>query len=155
MMNSKDYVFQINWEDRLKNSYVIGILAQIEKEFYLVFKDKKDIETAYKQGYIGIPGFNVEEVYKSQELFDFFKNRILQTAQANPCEELAKTRGVSMVDSFFVDPVPERIVPKYRQIILDAYEIQKRKIQIKDEKQLEETNVSTKKEGLGEFSGIE
>lgn len=150
MMNSRDYVFQVNWEDRRKNSYVVGILAQIEEQFYLIFKDKKDIETAYKQGYIGIPGFNTEELYRSSELFDFFKNRILQTAQANPCEELAKTRGISMVDSFFVDPIPERIVPKYKEIILEAYEIQKRKTDMEKD----ETKGSTNKNDSDGFLDI-
>ena len=125
---NKDYVFRVNWEDRHKNIYVIGILAKIEDSFYLVFKDEKHIETAYKQGYIGIPGFNVEEIYKSQELFDFFKSRILQTNKSNPCEELARSRGISMIDSFSVDQLSERMIPKYREIILEAYDIQAKKV---------------------------
>ena len=137
-MENKDYVFQVNWEDRHKDAYVVGILAQIDKEFYLIFKDKEDIETAYKQGYIGIPGFNQEEIYKSHELFDFFKSRVLQSAQSNPCEELAKTKGVSMVDSFSVEPIPERMIPKYREIIIQTYELLKRKEELKKKESLEQ-----------------
>lgn len=137
-MMIKDYVFEVKW-----NEYVVGILAQIEKEYYLVFKDKEDIEKeCIEKGYLGIPGFNVEEVYKSRELFDFFKTRILETAQSNACEELAKTRGVSMVDSFTVDPVPEKMISRYKQKVLDAYDIQ---MQLKECRKASETKNNDEK----------
>lgn len=132
-MEIKDYVFQVNWEDRNKKSYVVAMLAQLDKEFYLVLKDKKDIETACKQGYIGIPGFS-QSIYKSNELFDFFKCRVAKTTQANPCVELIETKGKSMVDSFFVEPIPDRLVPKYKEIIIETYKLQQRKKELEENK---------------------
>jgi len=136
MMN-KDYVFHINWEDRHKQSYKVGILAQLDEQFYLVIKDKEKAETAYSRGFIGIPGFRQEEVYRSHELFDFFKNRILQKNDQNPCEELAATKAKSMVDSYWVEKIPDKVTKKYRKIILEAYDLQEKKKMAKEENDLD------------------
>lgn len=131
---NKDYVFHINWNDRYRNSYRIGFLAELDEYFYLIIKDEKKAETAYKKGFLGIPGFKSEEVYKSRELFDFFKSRISEGARKkNPSEELAKNKGVSMIDSFSVEQVPERIAKKYKEIILRTSELQERKAQLENE----------------------
>lgn len=137
---NKDYIFHINWEDRHKKLHRIGILAQIDEFFYLVFKDEESADSAYRSGFIGIPGFKQEEVYRSKELFDFFKSRILDKKSPNPCEELAQNRGISMIDSFSVDEVQEETVRKYREIILEAYELQERKNMLEKERNIEEIN---------------
>ena len=148
MTNNKDYVFHINWEDRHKQSYKVGILAQLDEMFYLVIKDKEKAETAYSKGFIGIPGFRQEEIYRSHELFDFFKNRILQKNDQNPCEELAVTKAKSMVDSYWAEKVPDKVTKKYRKIILEAYDLQEKKKmaeEVKNSEQpfVEEGNDST------------
>ena len=75
---------------------------------------------------LAIPVF--EEVYVSEtKLFDFFERRILAKDSNKQCEELAQTGGVSMVDSFFVEKVPEKLSEKYKKIVLEAYELQKKK----------------------------
>lgn len=131
---NKDYIFHVNWEDRYKHSYRVGILAEIDEAFYLAIKNEEDATLAYKSGFIGIPGFKTEEVYKSQELFDFFKKRILETTKGNESEELAKSKAVSMIDSFSVEKVSEKLSQKYKKIILEAYELQKKKESLKEEK---------------------
>jgi len=149
---NRDYIFNLNWEDRYKNSYRVGMLAQIDGAFYFVLKDEEKNETAaHKNGYIGIPGFKVEEMYRSQELFDFFKSRVLGH---NPCEELAKTRGVSMVDSFSVEEIPERMMPKYRKIILEAYELQEKKKKEQEENAIQQPKKSDKKIDEDEITDI-
>lgn len=119
---NKDYVFHVNWAGRYKETYSVGILAQLDEAFYFIVKGKNRAEVAYKNGFNGIPGFEEETIYKSGELFDFFKNRI-PDKEKNPCEVLAKTRGISMVDSFSLDTVSDIAVKKYKKIILEAYEL--------------------------------
>ena len=134
-MENKDYVFHINWEDRHKLSYRVGFLAQLDEYFYIVIKDQENAQMAYKNGFIGIPGFKTEEVYRSQELFDFFKSRVLHQNGQNPCEELASTRAKSMIDSFSVEKVQDKVVPKYKRIILEAYKLQQKKLQLQEAKE--------------------
>ena len=124
---NKDYVFHVNWEDRHKQSYRIGILAQLDEAFYLVIKDERNAKLAYDNGFAGIPGFKAEEVYMSgTKLFDFFERRILEKEATKQCEELARTCGVSMVDSFSVEIISDKLSEKYKRIILEAYELQQR-----------------------------
>lgn len=141
-MENKDYVFHINWEDRHKQSYRVGILAQLDEYYYIILKNEENAKAAYKNGFIGIPGFKLEEIYRSQELFDFFKSRILQKNAQRPCEELALTRAKSMVDSYSVEPVSDKAVSKYKEIILKTYELQEKK------RQLEESNEGKKDEEI-------
>ena len=123
-MNKKDYVFNLNWDDIKKNSIKVGCLAQINEEFYFVISTEKNAETAYQNGFIGIPGFKPGEIYKSQELFDFFKNRVLDKDSADPCEELSETKGISSIDSFSLEPVPDSLLKRQIEILLEAYEKQ-------------------------------
>ena len=51
MMN-KDYVFHVNWEDRHKQTYRVGFLAQLDEYFYLIIKDQENAQTAYNNGFI-------------------------------------------------------------------------------------------------------
>lgn len=154
MMN-KDYVFHINWEDRHKQLYRVGFLAQLDEYFYLIIKDQENAQTAYNSGFIGIPGFKVEEVYRSQELFDFFKSRILQKTGSNPCEELAETRAKSMIDSYSLEQIPDGVAKKYKAILLDAYELQEKKKKLQEERVVEGTENSNKKFDSDEFPDIE
>ncbi len=123
---SKDYVFSINWEDRFKNVHKIGVLAQIEDEFYIIIREKEKAKEAFKNGYIGVPGFKAEKIYKSNEMFDFFKNRVLRTSNTNYCEELSKSGGKSMIDSFFVEKMSEEESEYKKLKILKAYELQEK-----------------------------
>lgn len=126
---NKDYVFHIKWESRHKEQYRVGFLAQLDEYFYLIVKGPQNAENAYNSGFAPIAGFKTEEIYRSQELFDFFKARILRKTSSNPCAELETTRAKSMVDSYSLEKVSDKIVPKYKKIILEAYELQeKRKI---------------------------
>ena len=151
---NKDYVFHINWEDRHKQSYRVGFLAQLDGYFYLIIKDQENAQTAYSNGFMAIPGLKVEEIYRSQELFDFFKNRILQKKGANPCEELAETGAKSMIDSYSLEKIPDGVARKYKAILLDAYELQEKKKCIQEEKKVEESTKSNKNDDDGEFPDI-
>lgn len=121
---SKDYVFKINWEDRHKAIHDIGILAQVDEEFYLVVKSEDNAKKAYEMGFRGIPGFKTNEVYNSKELFDFFQNRVLKAPDVNFCEELEKTGGRSMIDSFSVKKMTPKASEKYKKIILETHGLQ-------------------------------
>lgn len=137
--NEEDYFFYINWEDEDDIKYRIGILAQIDKMFYLKMhstgqcvsvKDELNGEknvTAYDKGCIGLIAFKKDRVYKSDELFDFFKKRLLDKTSNNPCEELKEKKAVSMVDSFSVEEIPEDRREKCKEVILEMYEEQERK----------------------------
>ena len=123
---NKDYIFSINWEDRFKNVHKIGVLAQLDEEFYLIVKDNKKANKAHENGFNGLPGFKAEKVYKSSELFDFFKNRVLRTTDINYCEELSKTGAKSMIDSFSVEEMPEKVIKEKKSKILKAYDLQEK-----------------------------
>ena len=132
MNNNREYIFYINWEDTEKNPYRVGFLAQLESEYYFIISDQKNAEAAYERGFIGIPGFNAGEIYKSSELFDFFKSRVLDKKSENPCEELSQTKGVSMVDSFSLEEVSDKMLNKYKVSILETYEMQEKLNTIKE-----------------------
>ena len=138
MENSKDYIFFLNWEDNMKNIRKVGYLANIEKEFYLLISDIANAKTAYDNGFIGIPGFRAGEIYKSSELFSFFKNRILDKESDDPCGELLKNEGKSMVDSFSIEKVPEILAERQKKILLKAYSIQEKKKKIQLNKKQKE-----------------
>lgn len=131
----RDYVFNVHWADKLRNSYKVGLLAQIDKIFYFIMSGPKNAEAAYRKGFVGVPGFQADEIYKSQELFDFFKSRVLEDKSQNPCEELAQSKGISMTDSFSVEEVSEGIAKKYKEAILRAYEVKARSEELKNEKE--------------------
>ena len=120
----KDYFFFINWEDTAKKSFKIGILAQIDDVYYLKLNNRDIMAQAIEEGCIGIPGFQYDRVYRSEELFDFFKRRILRKDAKNVCEELKSTSGRTMVDSFYLNEVPEISRENCKKIILDMYKNQ-------------------------------
>lgn len=124
---NKDYVFHIKWESRHRDQYRVGFLAQLDDYFYLVIKSEENAKNAYNSGFAPIAGFKPEEIYRSQELFDFFKSRILKKMSSNPCEELERTGAKSMVDSYFLEKVSDKVSNKYKSIILEAYELQEKR----------------------------
>lgn len=132
MENNKDYIFYLNWEDNIKNIRKVGYLAHIEDNFYLIISNKNNAETAYSNGFIGIPGFKSGEIYKSNELFDFFKNRISDKDSNDPCSELSKNEGKSMVDSFSLEEVPEMLADRQKQALLEAYQKQEELKELKN-----------------------
>ena len=154
-MANKDYVFYINWEDRHKQTYRIGFLAQLDESFYLIIKNEEKAQIAYKNGFIGLPGFKSEEVYKSRELFDFFKSRILQKSSSTPCEELATTGAKSMIDSFSVEKLSDKLAQNYKNIILEMYDLQTRKVQIQEQKEVEKIQDNNRDNNSEELPDIE
>ena len=129
----RDNFFYINWEDSHQRPHRIGLIAQIDNVYYLKMNNKENATSAYNHGCIGIPGFQNDRVYRSEELFDFFKRRILKKESQNVFEELRETQGRSMVDSFFVEEVPERLRGKCKQLVLDLYRNQEEMDKIIDE----------------------
>ena len=125
-MNCKDYFFYINWEDTEKNRHRIGMLAQIENVYYLKMNSRENASSAYSSGCIGIPGFQNDRVYKSEELFDFFKRRILNKDAENLCEELKIDLGKSMTDSFVLEEIPEKLGERFKNIILEMFKNQEK-----------------------------
>ena len=136
-MNNKDYVFYLNWEDNQDNPLRVGYLARIEEAYYLLISNEKNAESAYERGFIGIPGFKAGEIYRSQELFDFFKNRVLDKQSPNPCEELARTKGKSMIDSFSLEQASEIMLDKHKRTLLEAYEKQEKLKKVKNKNEIE------------------
>lgn len=119
--NEKDYFFYINWEDGELNKYKIGMLAKIGNYYYLKMNSKENSSSAYQKGCIGITGFQNERVYKSEELFDFFKNRVWNKKANNLCEELKLNSGRTMTDSFWLEEIPEKLGERFKKVILDMF----------------------------------
>lgn len=138
MNDNRDYIFHLNWQDMQKNSFRVGFLAQIQKEYYFILSERKTAESAYNRGFVGIPGFKAGEIYKSAELFDFFERRISDKNAENPCEELLKNGGVSMVDSFTLEEASDKMASKYKETILEAYKVQCQKQEIEKRQETEE-----------------
>ena len=130
----KDYVFYLNWEDRLNHIHKVGMLAQIDKMYYFFIRNRENAIAAYNAGFIGVSGFEPEKVYKSPELFDFFKSRILDKKSNTPCEELAENKGISMVDSFSLEELSPKISKEYKKIITQLYDIQEKRKEIQEQK---------------------
>ena len=120
----KDYVFYICWENSKNKDYKIGLLAKIDDYYYLKINTKEHSSAAYEKGCIGLPGFRDDMVYRSENLFDFFQNRIFDKGNEDVCKELVKTQGRSFIDSFFVKEVPHRIKEKSKHILLNMYKNQ-------------------------------
>lgn len=119
---NKDYMLNVNWKDGRRNNHKIGILAQIDEDFYLLIKGKD--KEANDNGFVGIPGFKSDKIYKSKEMFDFFKKRVLRTPDINYCEELIKTEAISMIDSFSISEMPEEEANEKKLELLEAYKLQ-------------------------------
>ena len=145
---NKDYVFYMNWEDRLKQNHKVGILAKIEEDYYFFIKNKQRAEAAYRAGFIGVSGFKPERIYRSKELFDFFKSRIIDKNSEEPCKELSKTKAISMVDSFSVDEIKDDIGNKYKKIILQAYELQEKRNELEQEIKRQNEGENKETEGI-------
>ena len=126
MNMNKDYVFSINWEDRFKNVHEIGFLARIEGEYYLTLKKWDEVKEARKNGYDRLPGFEVGKIYRTKELFESFKDRVLRGINIDYCEELSKTGGRSMINSFFVEKLSEERAKEKKSKILKAYDLQEK-----------------------------
>jgi len=121
-MINQDSYYYINWEDNQKNLFRIGVLARIDDVYYLkTFAKKGENERdAFSHGYAGLPGFNIGQVYKStNKLFDFFLNRIYRGgANVDYMEELKKTRGRMLTDSFSVEEIPESQRKRCKELIV-------------------------------------
>ena len=121
-MNNKDYYFYINWEDDKRNLYRIGILARIDDIYYMKTQQiggEKERD-ASSHGYNGIPGFVNGNLYKSEkELFDFFKERVYleKNDQTDIMEELNKTGGKTLRDSFSLEEMPERLKENCKEVL--------------------------------------
>lgn len=138
MNMNNDCIFHMKWEDRFKKAHNIGILAKIEENYYLMIKDKENAKEAYENDFNGVPGFKTNKVYKSQELFSFFKDRLLKQPNMDWCEELRKTSAKSMTDSFFVEEMPEEEAIKSIAIILEADRLQEKIKKMMEEKVMEQ-----------------
>lgn len=127
---NKDYIFNINWEDRHKNIHKIGVLAQLDNQYYLIVENKGKINEGKikeENNELGaLPGFRPRKVYKSLEMFEFFKKRVLRTPDIDYCEELIKTGGKSMTDSFSVEKVSEEEHKEQKAKILETYSLQEK-----------------------------
>ena len=142
MENNKDYIFYINWEDKMKNMRKVGYFAHLNKYFYLLISGEGNSKTAYENGFVGIPGFKVDNIYRSPQLFEFFKNRILNKNSENPCQELLENEGKSMIDSISLEIVPESLANKHIESLLDAYRIQEEKKKIQEVRKSGETAIA-------------
>lgn len=139
-MNNKEYIFYLNWEDKIKNAWKVGYFAKIEEYFYFIISDEKNAQSAYDRGFVGIPGFKPGEIYKSKELFDFMKYRVLNKEANDPYEEFSVNKGKSMVDSFYFEEISENLSKKYMELLLEAYEKQTQLVEFKDKKTNVERN---------------
>lgn len=122
MINPDQYLY-INWEDEHRNLYRVGILARIDDVYYLkTFGRKLDAERdAYSHGYVGLPGFIPGEIYKStNQLFDFFVTRVIgnRAAGIDYMEELKKTEGKLLTDSFSIEEMPEKYFSRCKEMLL-------------------------------------
>ena len=134
MENNKEYICYLNWEDNMKNVRKVGYFAYIQENFYLLVSGRENAKTAYENGFIGIPGIRSDEIYKSPELFNFFRNRILNKDSKDLCRELLENEGKSRIDSFSLEEVPDILADRQRQALLEAYEVQEGLKQLKGKK---------------------
>lgn len=134
MENSREYICYLNWEDNMKNIRKVGYFAYIQQNFYLLVSGRETAKTAYENGFIGIPAIRPDEIYRSPELFNFFRNRILNKDSKDLCGELLENEGKSRIDSFSLEEVPEILADRQKQTLLEAYKKQEELKQLKSKK---------------------
>ena len=134
MTNNEEYIFYIKYEDR-----TVGYLAYLEENFYLLVSRMEDAQTAYDNGFVGIPGFRSGEIYKTPELFNFFKHRIEDKNSKNIYEELIKYDGTSRIDNFSLEEVAEFLRDKRKDTLLEAYKKQEELRMLESKKENEKT----------------
>lgn len=123
--NKEEYIFHIKYRD-----ITIGCLAYAEKNFYLSLTGR-NTENSKQERVCFIPAFELEEVYKSPKLFKFFEDRIDTKNSKDTYEALTEYAGTVGRDNYSLEEIPERLVEKKIQTLLELYEIQeeKRKVQ--------------------------
>ncbi len=79
----------LKWE-KDEEVFVLGKLSKKENKYFFEV-DKEDFKNAIRNGCIGIPGFKLGEThFESDELFKFFKNRIISEDREDIKEILKK-----------------------------------------------------------------
>ena len=123
-MENKDKYFYIKWQDSKKQEYKVGILARINDIFYMMcHSDQGNENSAYNNGFNGIPSFEVGKLYRSErELFEFFKNRIIVLNEEDPFDKLKENNAKLLTDSFSVEEIPREKAEQYKNIILEMEE---------------------------------
>ena len=133
MESKEDYIFYLKWEDRK-----VGYFARIEENFYLLISKMDNAKSAYESGFIGLPGFVPGQIYKTPELFEFFKNRIEDEKSGDVYSELIKYNGTSHIDSFSLEEVSELLEEKQKEALKVAYKHQEKLKRIKMQKKEDE-----------------
>lgn len=110
-------ILKLMWKDKNKNIYHIGNLSKI-KGIYVFQIIEENLKQAIKAGCMGIGEFDLlSTYYKSEELFDFFKqripsedyryiNEILGKYGLKEYDEmllLQKTKGQIMTDRYYIE----------------------------------------------------
>lgn len=115
-------ILKLMWKDRNKNIYHIGNLLETEG-IYVFQIIEENLKQAIKAGCMGIGEFDLlNTYYKSEELFDFFKqripskdykyiNEILERYELKEYDEmllLQKTKGQLMTDRYYLEKKTEK-----------------------------------------------
>ena len=83
------------WEDKEKNTYNLGILYK-ENELYKFDIFEENLRKAIKNGCYGIGNFVFLNMhYESEELFDFFENRL---PNEEDCKKLMQLYNIEKYD---------------------------------------------------------
>lgn len=87
----------LKWKDIDSKVYTIATLYKYEDYYYLMI-DKEEMIKAKEKGCTGIGSINTNEAgYKSKELFNFFKNRIISKDNES-IDEFLKEYGLTEYD---------------------------------------------------------
>ncbi len=107
----------LKWKDINNQIYTIATLYRYEDYYYLMIH-KDAMTNAKKKGCTGIGNIDTNEAgYKSKELFNFFKNRILSKdnefiddflkeyglQEYDEMKLLKKTKGILGTDRFYLE----------------------------------------------------
>jgi hypothetical protein len=86
----------LKWKKN-ENIFVLGKLSKRENKYFFQI-DKEGFRGAVLNGCIGIPGFELGKIYfESDELFKFFKNRIV-SADADNIEGILQKYNLEKYD---------------------------------------------------------
>lgn len=118
-MMTEDYYFNIIWKDGFEKNHNVGILARINNVYYLMGrKIEKDEGTLF---FRGIPPFNDFKLHKSNELFSFFKMKILANggeSNEDSCKLLEERLGKNHIDSYSVEKIEdEELQEQFKSLI--------------------------------------
>ena len=115
-----NFTFYVIWKDANQVEYKVGVLSHIDGSYYLkTCTNNSEPSSPYQNGFNGLPSFNPETIYKSDNsLFDFWKRRIIIHRDEDLYTVLKRTSASNRNDSFYLEEASSEDTEKIEDLFL-------------------------------------